>query len=85
MFGRSVVILFALSFASVALAKSRSFSSLAKKQSLIHYEPPFENNFERTEQITEHYITQLLDNFDHQNKQTFEMVNCLLLLFFCNC
>lgn len=47
-----------------------------KKHSLIHYEPPFENNFqERIDTISEHYVPQRLDNFNHQNKQTFRMVN----------
>lgn len=49
-------------------------SSALKRQSLIFYEPPVENNLERADQVTEHYIEQRLDNFNHQDSRTFQMV-----------
>lgn len=41
---------------------------------LIYREPPVENDGERDDGIEEHFITQRLDNFDHQNNGTFQMV-----------
>lgn len=57
-----------------SVVQSEKVSAALKRQSLIYYEPPYEINHERADQVTEHYITQRLDNFDHQNKETFQMV-----------
>lgn len=45
--------------------------------SLIHRKPLIEINQEAADHQSndsEHYITQRLDNFDHQNPRTFQMV-----------
>ncbi|XP_031639714.1 putative serine protease K12H4.7 isoform X3 [Contarinia nasturtii] len=52
---------------------AEAFSTILKRQMLIFHEPPFENNFIRSDQVIEHYITQRLDHFNHQNNFTFEM------------
>lgn len=59
---------------SFSVVQSEKVSGALKRQSLIYYEPPYEIDHERADQVTEHYITQRLDNFDHQNKKTFRMV-----------
>lgn len=56
-------------------SQSSSISIALKRQSLIYYEPPFENNLKLRENITEHYITQPVDHFNHQDNRTFQMVN----------
>lgn len=71
---RETALILILPFLAANLMQSEAGSSAVKRQSLIFHEPPFENNHERADQVTEHYITQRLDNFDHQNERTFEMV-----------
>lgn len=56
------------------LLQLEAVSSALRRQSLIYHEPPFENNMERADQVSEHFITQRLDNFDRQNSRTFQMV-----------
>lgn len=51
-----------------------TFSTALKRQSLIFHEPPVENILEKSDQVSEHFITQRLDNFNHQDPRTFEMV-----------
>lgn len=51
-----------------------AYSVALKRQSLIFYEPPVENILERADQVSEHFITQRLDNFNHQDPRTFQMV-----------
>lgn len=48
-----------------------------QRQLLIHHEPPFENHhyYKTDNNVTEHFIIQRVDNFDHQNKKTFQMVS----------
>lgn len=58
-----------------SVVQSEEFSIALKRQLLIHREPPFENNGEKYGDVTEHFITQKLDNFDHQNNKTFQMVS----------
>lgn len=41
---------------------------------LLNHEPPVEDDGKIYDGIEEHFITQRLDNFDHQNKKTFQMV-----------
>ena len=48
--------------------------SALTRQLLIFHEPPVENVFKQSEQVTEHYITQRLDNFNPQDSRTFQMV-----------
>lgn len=75
MSGQVVLFLFiTLPYFIANLLQIEAISSALKRQSLIYYEPPFENNMERADQVTEHYITQRLDNFDRQNPRTFQMV-----------
>lgn len=72
---RGIVRLLVLLGVAVNLLRlAAAASSALKRQSLIFHEPPFENHHERADQVTEHYITQRLDNFDHQNPRTFQMV-----------
>lgn len=58
-----------------SVVQSKEFSIALERQLLIHHEPPYENNGEKYSDVTEHFITQKLDNFDHQNKETFQMVS----------
>lgn len=57
-----------------SVVHTEEFSIALERQLLIHHEPPFENHGEKYSDVTEHFITQKLDNFDHQNKETFQMV-----------
>lgn len=50
---------------------------------LIFREPPLENDGEKDDGIEEHFITQRLNNFDHQNNETFQMVGESNVNFFC--
>lgn len=45
-----------------------------KRHSLIHHEPPTKFSVQETDPITQYHITQRLDNFNHQDHRTFEMV-----------
>lgn len=47
------------------------------RQLLIFHEPPVENIFKYAHPVTEHYITQRLDNFNHQDSRTFQMVQTI--------
>lgn len=67
----STIFFFYLTIHSIA---AEAFSAALKRQMLIFYEPPYENYLKSNDQVTEHYITQRLDNFDHQNERTFQMV-----------
>lgn len=60
-----------------SVVQSEDGSVALKRQSVIFHEPPFEIHFQRDNHVTEHFITQRLDNFDHQNKETFQMVKLL--------
>lgn len=71
---RGIVRLLVLLGVAVNLLQLAAASSALKRQQLIFHEPPFENHHERSDQVTERYITQRLDNFDHQNSRTFQMV-----------
>lgn len=48
--------------------------STLTRQLMIFHEPPVENILKYTDQVTEHYITQRLDNFHRQDTRTFQMV-----------
>lgn len=54
-------------------AESQASAAL-KRQSMIYYEPPFEN-IKSADSVTEHYITQPVDHFNHQDNRTFSMVS----------
>lgn len=58
-----------------SVVQSEEFSIALERQLLIHREPPLENDGEKYNDVTEHFITQKVDNFDHQNNATFQMVN----------
>lgn len=58
----------------ISAIELQAISIALKRQSLIYYEPPFENSFKLRENITEHYITQYVDHFNHQDNRTFQMV-----------
>lgn len=81
MLNKSTVLLI-LSYLAANLLRVEAITSALKRQTLIFHEPPYENNLERADQVTEHYITQRLDNFDHQNQRTFKMVWLKLFFFF---
>ncbi|XP_031618081.1 putative serine protease K12H4.7, partial [Contarinia nasturtii] len=66
-----IVLVLVLSHLTIQVAEA--FSVALKRQTLIYHEPPHENNLKMSDQVIEHYITQRLDNFDHQNNLTFEM------------
>lgn len=55
--------------------------SALTRQLLIYHEPPVESTSKLTNEVTEHYITQRLDNFNHQDPRTFQMVSTILLFF----
>lgn len=74
MFHNTFVII-TLLFLPLIQAKTESIA--LKRQTLIYHEPPFENNLERADTVTEHYITQRLDNFNNQDHRTFQMVLAL--------
>lgn len=68
-------IVFVVHFLAVQLnVPTKAFLSLTNFNSLIFYEPPFSKTDQRTNEVSEHYFTQRLDNFDPQNMQTFQMV-----------
>lgn len=66
-------LLIALNLAANILPLEAVPSALTR-QLLIFHEPPVESVFKQTNQITEHWITQRLDNFNHQDSRTFQMV-----------
>lgn len=70
---RQIVIL-ALSCLVVNTLQLKLTSSVLKRHSLIHHELPTEFNVQETDPITQHHITQRLDNFNHQDIRTFQMV-----------
>lgn len=81
MFVTKIILLIILSLVTqLDFVHSEKITGALKRQSLIYYEPPFESNQERADQITEHYITQKMDNFNHQDKRTFQMVRNLSLV-----
>lgn len=84
MFHRTVLI-FILSCVAPNFVHGIFISGALKRQTLIFHEPPYENILERADQVTEHHITQRLDNFDHQNNQTFDMVLTANLSFLNSC
>lgn len=53
---------------------TEAFLGFTKLNSLIFYEPPVSNIGQRENEVTEHFFTQRLDNFDSQNLRTFQMV-----------
>lgn len=69
-----------LAFLLIALNLAGNFlpleavPSFLTRQNLIFHEPPVESVFKITNQVTEHWITQRLDNFNHQDPRTFQMV-----------
>lgn len=77
MLPRKVILLKFLPFLALlfSVVQSEGFSVALERQLLIHREPPLENDGEKYSDVTEHFITQKLDNFDHQNNVTFQMVS----------
>lgn len=69
-----VHILLALLCLGSNILPSESIPSMLKGHSLIYHEPPVDVLFEDTNEITEHFITQRFDNFNHQDSRTFQMV-----------
>lgn len=55
--------------------QSNKDSIALQRHLLMHHEPPFENHYRKANNVTEHFILQRVDNFDHQNKETFQMVS----------
>lgn len=53
--------------------------SALTRQLLIFHEPPVESTFKQADHVTEHYITQRLDNFNRQDPRTFQMVHSYLV------
>lgn len=73
---QKVILLITLSYlASLNIVRADKVSASLKRQSLIYHEPPVEGLQIRKDEVTEHHIIQRLDNFNHQNKQTFRMVS----------
>lgn len=56
------------------IVESQCLLGFTRKKSYIFYEPPTEENHQRIEDVTEHYITQKLNNFDPTDNRTFQMV-----------
>lgn len=59
---------------AVAILPLEAVPSALTRQLQIFHEPPVESTFKQTNQVTEHWITQRLDNFNHQDPRTFQMV-----------
>lgn len=62
------------------IVESQSLLGFTRKKSYIYYEPPTEENRQRIDDVTEHYITQKLDNFNPTDNRTFQMV-CITIYF----
>lgn len=78
MFPRKVVFLNVLPYLAILFhfVQSDEDSIALQRQLLLHREPPIENyHYKSYDNVTEHFITQRVDNFDHQNKETFQMVS----------
>lgn len=78
---------FAFLFTALNLAANilplEAVPSALTRQLQIFHEPPVESVFKQTNQVTEHWITQRLDNFNRQDSRTFQMVpNKINLHFF---
>lgn len=77
-----------LAFLSIALYLAANIlpleavPSALTRQLQIFHEPPVESVFKQTDRVTEHYITQRLDNFNRQDSRTFQMVLSNGFLFF---
>lgn len=71
---RCTVFILVLPYLVSNLQLSKAESIASKRFSLIHHEPPVESDSRGVDRVTEHNITQRLDNFDHQNPKTFQMV-----------
>lgn len=66
-------LLAALNFAANILPLEAVPSALTRQLQIFH-EPPVESVFKQTNKVTEHWITQRLDNFNNQDARTFQMV-----------
>lgn len=66
-----------LSITISLLMQVQAFLGFTENSSWIFYEPPTEKVNVRAafDEVTEHYFTQRLDNFDARNSQTYLMVN----------
>lgn len=79
MTNRIVICLICLFMFLSIVVQVTPFLGFTEHTSYIYYEPPVEaTNARYFNQVTEHYFTQRLDNFDPNNWQTFNMVrnNC---------
>lgn len=66
-------LLTALNLAANILPLEAVPSALTRQLQIFH-EPPVESTFKQSNKVTEHWITQRLDNFNHQDSRTFQMV-----------
>lgn len=59
---------------AVAFVQTEALVGFGKSKSLIFREPPLADDNVRSNDVTEHWITQKLDNFDPTDTRTFQMV-----------
>lgn len=60
-----------------ACVQTEALLGFSKSKSFLFREPPVDENNGRSEDVTEHWITQKLDNFDPTDTRTFQMVRNL--------
>lgn len=70
----NVAFLLAAFYVAANLSPIEGVPSALTRQLMVFHEPPVESVFKHTDQVTEHFITQRLDNFHRQNPRTFQMV-----------
>lgn len=66
--------LIAVCFLAAIFLQVEAFSGFLKTKSLIFREPPVDLLTTRSSDVSEHWITQKLDNFDPTDTRTFRMV-----------
>lgn len=70
-----IIILLASFCLATTRLQSDKYAFELKRHSLLHHEPPVKHKMQfQADQATEHFITQRLDNFNHQDTRTFQMV-----------
>lgn len=57
-----------------AFLETEAFLGFTKSKSLLYREPPVDEFNVRSDDVTEHWITQKLDNFEPTDTRTFQMV-----------
>lgn len=66
--------LIAACFLAATFLQTEAFSGFLRTKSLIFREPPVDELTTMSLDVSEHWITQKLDNFDPRDTRTFQMV-----------